>query len=164
MVRTIPGSVKTPLTELVLDIGELNAREDKKIFLMLVEQNNDTIMVGANTVSDIIFYSSHFSSRIEEIEDPDNMIIIRGTIADPADLPYDQPLSAKIYVMHSDMETESFFYMDTATKHIEDLLRLIPKSEIDDFGVVLGTVLNDKIKSKVLEKIKLKKAMHEGGG
>lgn len=161
MVRAIPNSVKTPLTDVIMDVEELNSRRGDTIFLMIVKQDDHTFILGANSVSDIIFYSDYFSYRMDDIGDPKDVIILRGSIADPGDLPYEVSTSAKIYVLHDSIDTDVFFYMDTATKYIERTMLVLPESEIDDFGVVLGAPLSDRVKDKVLEKILLKRAIYE---
>lgn len=149
----IPDKIRqsTSVHEVIINTLDLNDNVGRTLFFGIAEATQSTIdIIGANRLGDAVFYAAYFSIFGNEV--PDEVLILRATIEDPEDLPYEIKDGDSAFVILFD-EIYEFESMSEAINSIEESFALYPRLEIKDFCVLTGRKLGGKFKTKFKEKV-----------
>jgi len=144
--------VSTDEHEVITSCDDLNDYHGEDRLLLLVQEDDQQITIlGCKTIHDMSYYAAEGGVLKDSDSAPEEWILLKSHILDPENLPYDIEFGTCVYVMYEDDVLFRAETMKEAVDYIEGMFKIGWTVYIDDFAVVSGFELNDRMKHRLKE-------------
>lgn len=149
----VPHDVITNPDEVAMNMVELNHFRGEEMSVLLHDDDTDIVLVACAESHDLPFYVAMSRSFPEDIP-KDSMTLLRATVMNPIDLPFEMGPEEEAFVIYDDWDFRQFFNMADVVSVIEQTVRIYKNADVElDFTVLIGNELNSTILDLLLGKV-----------
>lgn len=149
----VPYDIITDPNEVALNMVELNHFRGAEMSVLLHDDDTDIVLVACAEPYDLPFYTAMSGSFPEDIP-RDSMTLLRATVMNPVDLPFEMGPEEEAFVIYDDWDFRQFFNMADVVSVIEQTVRIYRNADVElDFTVLIGYELNSTILDLLLKKV-----------
>lgn len=119
---------------LVTSVDGINCLHEEELYFAIGSSSNIVELLGCPSRVGLLKLA--YEMGVFTVTSPS--IIIKATIHNPENLPYDVPLTKSVIVLFADHTMRIFHAMYNAIKFIEDCMIEYDQCDITDFAILIG--------------------------
>jgi len=149
----VPYDILTNPSEVAMNMVELNHFRGVEMSVLLHNDDTDVVIVACAESYDLPFYTAMSGSFPEDIP-RDSMTLLRATVINPVNLPFEIGPEEEAFVIYDDWDYRQFFSMADVASVIEQTVRIYENVDVElDFTVLIGHELNSTVLDLLLKKV-----------